>query len=58
VPTARRVRPAERVQAIRQAIASAETLSLEPDQAGVAAKLEALRDSLPTIGAELKGAAQ
>jgi hypothetical protein len=58
LPTARRVKPAERATAIRQAIAQAEALKLEPDQGGVAAKLAALRDSLPVIGAELKGAAQ
>jgi len=58
VVTGRRVKPADRVNAVRLAIDTAEALKLEPDQAGVAAKLDALRDGLPAIGAELKGAAQ
>lgn len=46
-----RVRPSDRIQAIREAIAAAEGLKLEPAQADVAAGLEALRAGLPTIGA-------
>jgi len=53
----RRVRPLDRANAVRLAIATAEALKLEPDQGGAGAKLAALRAGLPMIGAELKGAA-
>jgi hypothetical protein len=46
------VTPAERAKAIRTVIEAAEALRLEADQSGVPAKLEALRKSIPDIGAD------
>ena len=49
-PGPRRVQPSARAQAIRDAIAAAEGLKLEPKQGNVAAHIAALRAALPTIG--------
>ena len=46
-----RVMPAQRAQALRDAIAAAEALRLEPDQDKVDDRLAALRARLPVIGA-------
>jgi|GEM_PF-6519876 len=45
-----RVRPADRAQAIREAIAAAEGLKLLPKQDKVAEQIAAIRASLPVIG--------
>jgi len=56
-PGPRRVRPGDRAQAIREAIAAAEGLKLEPKQDGVGERLATLRAALPQIGALAKGGA-
>ena len=53
----RRVMPADRALALREAIAAAETLRLEPRQDKISDALVKLRASLPVIGAIAKASA-
>ena len=54
---ARVVQPADRIQAIREAIAACERLKLEPDQRTVPSALAEIRASVPDIGTVIRGRA-